>query len=212
MHLKDAFRYQNTLSRLVDQSVDFLSKKANVTVVTQEHMRKKANPEAEDETVQVERDRSLPQDNNTVVAFLEHLMDEKSKLSSAIARAKADCGFDIDTELANNRTRQRVTACLNGMARIRPEERTVTGRAYKFNTDGEQVPYSYDIKQVTSIDFDRNAVRAMAKRYQEASDGTSTRIDRLMVDVEVDYAPEFAPTDGLDDAIAAWDETRNKTR
>lgn len=212
MHLKDAFRYQNTLSRLVDQSVDFLSRKANVTLVKQEHMRKKANPEAEDEIVQVERDRSLPQDNNTVVAFLEHLMEEKSRLSAAIARAKADCGFDLDTELANNRTRQRVTACLNNMARIRSEERTVSGRAYKFNADGEQVPYSYDVKQVTSIDFDRNVVRAMAKRYQEASDDTSTKIDRLMVDVEVDYAPEFAPTDSLDDAIAAWDETRGNAQ
>lgn len=210
MHLKDAFRYQNTLSRLTDQTMDFLSRKSNVTVVSQNHMRKKVNPEAEDETVQVERDRALAQDNNAVIAFLDHLVTEKAKLSAAIAKAKAESGFDLDAALADNRTRQRAAACLNELARIRAEEKTVPGRAFKFNADGEQVSYAYETKQVTTIDFDRNTVRSMAKRYGEESDGTSTRIDRYMVDTQVAYEPEFAPTDQLEDAIAAWDESRTK--
>jgi len=210
MNLKEAFRYQNTLSHLIDATIDFLSRKSNITVVTQDHMRKKANPEAQDEKVTVERDRTLAQDNNTVLLFLDHLVEEKSKLSAAISKAKASCDFDLDAELANNKTRQRVKACLDAMARIRPDERTVSGRAYKFNADGEQVPYAYDVKQVTSIDFDRNKVRASAKKYQKEADDVSTKIDRLMVDVEVAYVPEFSPTDTFDDAIATWDESRGK--
>ena len=63
---------------------------------------------------------------------------------------------------------------------------------------------------MTTIDFDRNTVRSMAKRYGEESDETSTRIDRYMIDTQVAYEPEFAPTDQLEDAIAAWDESRTK--
>lgn len=210
MYLKDAFRYQNTLSRLTDQTVAFLSKKANITVTKQEHMRKKVNHEAENETVEVERDRGIEPDNNAVIAFLEYLLGEKVKLSAAISRAKAGCGFDLDAELSNNKVRQRVAECLNAMARTRAEERTVTGRGYKFNADGEQVSYTYDVKQVTSIDFDRNTARNGARKHQEEADKISARIDRMMVDVEVGYEPAFAPTDTFEDAIASWAED-NKT-
>lgn len=210
MYLKDAFRYQNTLSRLMEQTIQFLSARNNVTVTKQEHLRKKANPDAENETVEVERSRGIEQDNNQAMAFLEYLLDEKAKLAAAISRAKAECGFDLDAELSVNKSRQRVAECLAGMARIRADERTVPGRGYKFNADGEQVAYSYDVKQVTTIDFDRKAAKAGARKHQEAADEVSARIDRLMVDVEVRYKPDFAPTETFEDAIAAWAEENAK--
>lgn len=208
MYLKDAFRYQNCLAGLFNQAVGFLSNRENTTITTKEHLRKKVNPEAENETLVVERARGITDSNNDVVEFLAYLVDERAKLSAAISKAKAASGFDLDVELANNRNRQAAASCLESMARIQPEEKMTTGRDYKFNTDGEQVTYAYDVKQVTSIDFDRKAVRALAKKYRKTADEVSARVDRLLVDVKVDYEPLFSPSDGFQDAITTWKESR----
>ena len=58
MYLKEAFRYQNFLSRMVDRTTMYLGNRNYITKTTQEHLRKKANHEAEDETVEVVVDRS----------------------------------------------------------------------------------------------------------------------------------------------------------
>jgi len=136
MYLKEAFRYQNFLSRLVDNTVNYLSNTNFITKTTQEHLRKKAHSEAENETVEVAVDRPFECTNNQLVSFLEHLMDEKEKLTMAISAAKRNCPIDIDAELANNRTRQRVAAVLASMSRIRAAENTICGVAYKFNGEG----------------------------------------------------------------------------
>ena len=50
MNLKEAFRYQNKIQRLMDEAEILLRNERNVTKVTNTALRHKANPEAEDET------------------------------------------------------------------------------------------------------------------------------------------------------------------
>ena len=46
-------------------------------------------------------------------------------------------------------------------------EKTIAGKGYKFNVNNEQVPYIYDVVEKTTIDFDRNTVKALIKNIQK---------------------------------------------
>lgn len=201
MYLKEAFRYQNFLGRLIERSASYLSTRNYVTKTTQEHLRKKANPEAEDEMVDVVVDRPYECTNNQLVSFLEHLMAEKEKLTAAISVAKRACKIDIDAELANNRIRQRVASIFSEMGKVRAAENVIRGTGYKFNGEGNQVPYSYDVKQVTQIDFDRNKVKRVSRVLTSKADEVSTDIDKLMVELVVEYDPEYSINDSFEDVV-----------
>lgn len=204
MYLKEAFRYQNFLSGLIDKTLMYLSNRSYTTKTTQEHLRKKANADAEDETIEVNVERPYECSNNQLVQFLSHIMEEKEKLTAAISAAKRTCDIDIDAELANNRTRQKVSHTLGDMAKIRPNENIIRGSAFKFNGEGNQVPYYYDVKQVTTIDFDRNNVRDISRSLVGVSDGISTAIDKVMVELEVVYDSEYSVNDSFEDVVMAF--------
>lgn len=201
MYLKEAFRYQNFLSGLVEKSVLYLSTRSYITKTTQEHLRKKANPEAEDETIEVAVDRPYECTNNQLISLLEHLMDEKEKLTAAISAAKKASDVDIDAELANNRVRQRIATVLHDMGKVRATENVVRGTGYKFNGEGNQVPYNYDIKQVMQIDFDRNKVKRVSRSLTAKSDEVSTCIDKVMVEMVVEYEPQYSINDSFEDVV-----------
>lgn len=201
MYLKEAFRYQNFLNRLVDRTTSYLSNQNYITKTTQEHLRKKANSEAEDETVEVVVDRPFECTNNQLVSLLEHLMTEKEKLTAAISAAKQLSPIDIDAELANNRVRQKVAYVLSGMSKVRATESVVRGTGFKFNGEGNQVPYSYDVKQITQIDFDRNRVRDRSRSLTSKADEVSTCIDKMMVELNVEHSPEYSVNDSFEDVV-----------
>lgn len=201
MYLKEAFRYQNFLSLMIENAMTYLTNRSFVTKTTQEHLRKKANAEAEDETVEVAVDRPYTCTNNQLISILEHLMEEKAKLTAAISAAKKASPLDIDAELANNRTRQKTAAILNGMSRLRSTESVIRGTAYKFNGEGNQVPYSYDVRQVTIIDFDRNKVRNASRALAAKADEVSASIDKVMVELAVAYEPEYSVNDSFEDVV-----------
>ena len=168
MYLKEAFRYQNFLSRMVDRTTMYLGNRNYITKTTQEHLRKKANHEAEDETVEVVVDRPFDCTNNQLVSFLAGVLADMSK--------------------------------------ARPSESVIRGTAYKFNGEGNQVPYNYDVKQVTTIDFDRNKVRDASRAMVAKSDEVSTSIDKLMVELVVEYEPEYSVNDSFEDIVAQFIE------
>lgn len=201
MYLKEAFRYQNFLGRLIERTTMTLSDRRYTTKTYQDHLRRKANYEAEDETVEVAVDRTVECSNNQLVSFLEHLVAEKEKLTAAISAAKRESPIDIDAELANNRTRQKVAFVFSEMSKIRASESMTRGVGYKFNSEGNQVPYNYDVKQVTVIDFDRNKVRDANRSLIAKADEVSTSIDKVMVELVVAYEPGFSINDSFEEVV-----------
>lgn len=204
MYLKEAFRYQNYLNSLIDRAVSYLTQSQYVTKTKQEHMRKKANPEAEDETIDVVASRPIDFTANELVSFLEHVVVSKDELTQAISAAKKNATVDIDAAIANNRIRQKISNVLTNMGNMRASERMVKAYGYKFNTVGDQVQYTYDVKEVTTIDFDRNKVKSLGKRLIEEADKVSAQVDKLMVELNVEYSPEFSVNDSFEDAVAQF--------
>lgn len=201
MYLKEAFRYQNYLNELISATTSYLNGGQYTTKTVQEHLRKKANPDAENETIDLSAERALAYTANQMVDFLQHLIDEKQKLTKAISEAKRGCSIDIDAEVANNRIRQSVAATLSRMGNMKPSERMTRAYAYKFNAEGNQVQYAYEVKEVTTIDFDRNKVKGISKELIQCADEASTAIDKAMVELAVDYNPDYSVNDSFEDAI-----------
>ena len=76
---------------------------------------------------------------------------------------------------------------------LRSAEQTIPngGTGYRFNADGNQVAYCCDLRQVTTINFDRRVIRAELERLNRAADETSARLDLCLVTSTVDYEPPF---------------------
>ena len=102
-----------------------------------------------------------------------------------------------------NKKKQGFVSVLNGLANMKANEKTTTGRAYKFNVAGDQVPYSYEVTETTSIDFDRNDVRNLVKKYLKETDEISAKLDAIEINTVVDHSPLFDINDVFEELIKA---------
>lgn len=201
MNLKEAYRYANHLSNLLDDSYVYLRTNRFVTTTTQTHLRKKVNADATDEVIEVPKPYDVDFTANDVIDFVVKLIDEKEKLSYAITKAKATTEINIDSAISMNKTKQGFVSVLNTMAAIKPSNTIVQGSDYKFNSDGNQVKYVYNIKQNMSIDFDRNDVKGLIKKYNKMCDEVSAKLDEIEINTIVDFDPLFDLSDSFEDLV-----------
>lgn len=203
MVLKEAYRYQKFLAGLIHSAEYYLYKKEFVTTVEQHHERKKSNPDAENETVQKENltKSSVDFTANDLLRFIPELLEEKEKLSIAINKAKNTTEIDIDASLSMNKQKQEFIRVLNDMNSKKSCEKTIAGKGYKFNVNNEQVPYIYDVVEKTTIDFDRNTVKALIKKYSKETDHVSTMLDRIVLTTQVDFEPKYDINDTLEELL-----------
>lgn len=201
MILKEAFRYQNYLSSLFTETVGYLSREDFITTTTQEHNRKKSNPDADNEKVVVQKPYNVEFKPSDLIDFTAQLIDEKQRLSDAITEAKKATSFDIDAAMSMNKAKQSFIHVLRRMASIKSIESEKEGVSYKFNNDGDQVLYRYPIKEVKKIDYDRDNVKKLIDKYKKETDKISTERDRIDIMTEVDYEPIWEVDTPLEDII-----------
>ena len=204
MNLKEAFRYQNKLQRLSEEAESILRKERNVTRVECTALLHKVNPEAQDETTVETFDNVYGEQITAIVVFLMYLLEQREKLTYAIRQAKKGLELDFDGEASLNSARQRIATIFRYMDEIRSTEHIFPGggTGYKFNAEGNQVRYHCDLKKVTTINFDRNKVRAYAAALSRRADQVSAELDRGMVITEVDYEPPFDVNDTFAEVLA----------
>lgn len=200
MKLKEAYRYQNKLSALISSADEYLSRRGNITRIKETHLKSKANADAEDEVKEI-CDRKYEVNPNKVIDLIFDLTKEKNDVSSAISKAKRDSEKDIDLLIEENKNLQKLAYTYRTLASIKPSEKTRDGRAYKFNGEGNQVPYIYDIEEVTSIDYDRDKVRKMQRKLETKSNETSMLIESLQLSTEVNHTPKYDICDTFEDII-----------
>ena len=205
MNLKEAFRYQNHLDILAGEAKLYLASSDNCTLLTQTHHKSKVYPEAEDEvraTDQIRDNWSTHKDVMQVAKFYVDLIREKHTLSLLIAKVKASHTFMMDAELSTNKLRQEVALVLNSVTRKnRATRRTTRGSAYKFNAEGNQVPYYYDIDETVEPAFDPKELKAMARALQDEANAISSQADAFLVNTEVEFEPRYSTGDTFEDAF-----------
>lgn len=201
MNLKESYRYANYLDNLLDTAYMYLKNKGFITTTTQQHLRSKANADAEDEVIEVKKPYDVDFTPMDVVDFVVKVFEEKEKLVDAISVAKSKTEINIDNAISMNKKKQTFISVLNGMANIKPSESVVPGFGYIFNAEKNQTKYFYDIMAVTSIDFDRNNVRNLAKKYSKETDEVSSKLDSIEINTEVEFNPTFDINDTFEDLV-----------
>ena len=199
MNLKEAFRFQNKLQSLMDEAERILADDRNITQVKVTALYKKAMPEQENETTVEPAPSEYADHIDAVAAFLLHLLGEREKLSRAICAAKERQEMDMDSEVSLNSTRQSLASFFRHMVDLRNSEKLLPGGAtgYRFNAEGNQVPFRCDAKRVVTIHYDRNRVRSYLKQLTEKSDQVSAQLDRCLINSQVDYDAPFDVNDSF---------------
>ena len=205
MNLKEAFRYQNKMNTLSREALDILRMDRNVVKVENTALLHKANPEAQDETVREIPETEYHEHITELAGLVMYLMEEREKLSNAIRVTKANMDMDFDGETGLNVRRQQAAEIFSRMAEIRSSEELHPGKGvgYKFNAEGNQVSYRCDLKRVTTINFDRNKIRAFASALHKKADRISADLDKHLVNGEVDYEAPFDVNDSFA-AVMQW--------
>ncbi|MDE7243231.1 MAG: hypothetical protein K2O18_04535 [Oscillospiraceae bacterium] len=200
MNLKDAFRAQNKLTSLINEASYILQDDNNLLKVVTTHLRSKIMPDDQDAVVKSAAPSEYAEQINAVAAFLMLMLSEREKLSAAIYAAKSGLPLDMDSEVGLNRVRQTLAHTFRHMAALRNSEQLIDGggTGYRFNSDGNQVSYRCDAKQVTTINFDRKKIRAMSTELSRKADETSAQLDQYMVNITVDYELPFEINDNFD--------------
>ena len=205
MNLKEAFRFQNKLSALMEEAQDILSQDANVMQIQNTHLRRKVMEGAEDETTIETPPSEFAGQITEIAKFLVYLLREKEKLSRAIRTAKNALPIDMDSEVGLNGDRQAIARTLRRMAGLRSSENLIPGggTGYRFNQEGNQVMYRCDVKRVATIHFNRVTVRILAAEMDRKADATSEELDKCLVNAKVNYDAPF----DVNDAFAEVFET-----
>ena len=199
MNLKEAFRFQNKLGALMDEAQSILSLESNITKVENTFLRKKVFEGAENETVVDTPPTEFADRITELVSFLVYLMAQREALCKAIHAAKNSLPIDMDSEVGLNAKRQEIARVLKRMADVRNSEVVINdgGIGYRFNQEGNQVTYRCDVKRVTTINFDRKAVRNAAAELTRKADAVSSELDRCLVNSAVSYETPFDVNDSF---------------
>ena len=201
MNLKESYRYANYLDGLLSTAYTYLRNKGFVTTVVEEHLRKQSNPDVENETIEVQKPFDVEFLPNDVIDFVVKVIEEKDKLSDAIAEAKSTTEINIDNAISMNKRKQTFVSVLNGIADIKPSEIKTTSKSYKFDINGEQKPYVYDVNRKTSIDFNRTDVRNLIKKYLKETDEISAKLDLIEITTIVDFEPTWDVNEKFEELV-----------
>ena len=201
MNLKESYRYANYLDGLLNTAYSYLRSKGFVTTTKQNHLRSKANTDALDEIIDVPKQYDVDFTPNNLIDFAVKVLDEKESLVNAIADAKSKTEINIDNAISMNKKKQEFVSVLNSLANIKPGERQKSGSDYKFNAEGNQVAYCYTVLETTSIDFDRNDVRALSKKYLKETDDISSKLDAIEINTILDFEPKFDVNSTFEEAV-----------
>lgn len=204
MNLKESYRYANYLDMLLNTAYRYLKNKGFVTSTKQNHLRSKANNEASDEVIEVQKPYDVDFTPNDVIDFVIDVITEKELLVNAIAKAKASTEINIDNAISMNKKKQEFVGVLNMIANIKPSENTTQGTDYKFNPqDGNQIRYYYNIEEIVTIDFDRNDVKSLIKKYRKECDNISAKLDFIEINAIVEHEQKYDISDTFEDLVGA---------
>lgn len=214
MNLKEAFEYKNFLDGTLNQLVMLTAYDESFCVIEERHLKSKSNPDAEDEIYNsmvgpVVAGKTNAQkivgmmEPSVILKMIEIVANEINALDEAIMNGKGDSETSIDLLISINKTKRKYLEALNAIVAKRSSESERFGYDYKLNADGMQCQYNYPIKTVTTIDFDRNKVKKQVQKLEDDVRERSYKIDKLMLDIEVQYNPPFRQSDSIYDILEA---------
>ena len=193
MNLKEAFQAQNKINNLLEYITDYLDNESNIMTITEKHLKSKAVSGQQDETIDCDDQKEEDFDINKLVVIYQQLMKEKEKLSDSIAKAKEKMDFNLDSAVDLNKSRHSFISTLKYMAGKKSSHKLQKGQGhgYIINNEGTPTSYSYDVDKIMTINYDRNKIKDIITKLNQESNQISQKIDKVLIETEVDYIPSF---------------------
>ena len=202
MNLKESFRYQKFLDTLMANASASIVAVDHCLKTVKVHKRNAVNPDADDMTEEVEVPAFIP--NDTMILFMSYLVDEREKLSIAIGKAKASIGFDIDAAVETNKFRQSLHSSIRRMMRYAPGKSKSQARGYKFDINGVQQAYIYDVETTTSENYTKDTAKALMRNMITTADDVSARVDAALINTAVEYDPPYDVNESFEDVLETF--------
>ncbi len=208
MNIKEAFRYQRFLDQLLNEAGASICTTGHCVTTTKLHNIKEADPASEDKEEVVDEGEFFK--NDDVISFMQRLIEERAKLTTAISEAKRHLNGSIDDmDVANetNKFRRSTAARIKTMlSRTKPGKKVERGTGYKFNAEGNQMAFYYNIDVTTAENFDRAKAKSVMQALLKAADETSAAIDEAQVNTTVDYEAPWDVNDSFEDVMTQFCE------
>ena len=155
MNLKESYRYHNFLDTNISTLISYLRSENNVIKVSETHQKSKSNQDVQDEVIDATTERQYNCKIEDITFLVKQLVEEKLKLSLAIEDAKKNITLEwiedgrkltLDSAIEFNKNVRNMTNNLKYLVDLKSSEYKKTGKDYKFNVNGDQVPYQYNIE------------------------------------------------------------------
>lgn len=199
MNLRESFQYMNFLDEKLEQIEWILRDTKNVVTIKETHLKAAVNPAFTDEEKEIKPD--LEYTVIKLIDFMDKVMKEKTELSKAIHEAKNKAEINIDHAISMNKAKQKQAVVLKRLIDLKAKEKEKRETAYMLNNEGNQVPFYYTVKEVTTINYDRNKVKRMYKAIKKECEEMSTLIDKIQINEEVIFTSKWDISDTLEDML-----------
>lgn len=203
MNIKTAGQYINKLDSWISNLKGLLVDKSYIYEINEKHEKIEGIEEVKIENVK-EYDVTL----DKISYLIDSLINEKSDMVLAIANAKQlnkiEIGvksFDLDTAIQCNKSKREFAQNLNYLKDNKSKVVKTTTTGYKFNNEGNQVPYSYNLEKNYKLDFDEKEILSLYKSILTNCDVLSEKIDELMTRDIVCFVPNYNLHDSLEEII-----------
>lgn len=212
MSLKEAYRYQKFLENNIFALTCYLHGN-NAIKITETHQKSKVNPDAQDETIDATPERQCDCSIIEIANLANELIQQKLQLSMAIENAKKGLYIDwkedgknltVDSAIEYAKKTRELAERLKYLLNLKTNTTKKVGTDYKFNQEGNQTQYKYNIDVLTEIDFDRNVINTLYKKLLNKADTLSTQIEETMLQEAVEYIPVYSLHDSTDEIVEAY--------
>lgn len=210
LSIKESFRYHNYLDRTISSLISYIRSTSNAVTVKEVHLKSKSNSEANDEELDMTNERTYSCKVDDIAFLIRQLTDEKLKLSLAVENAKKNLVLDwkengenltLDSGVEYAKKCRDLANNLKHLVDLKSSETKKQGKDYKFNAEGNQTTYIYNIEVKTTIEFDRNNVNKLYKKLLNKADILSTQIESAMLKECVKYEPIYDIHDGVAEIV-----------
>lgn len=190
MNLKEAFRYQSFIQRTFNEACGILKSRPNMLKATEHHMISAADPDAQDKDVERPRPAFDP-DPEKVVELMDSLVRARENLTKAIAEAKNEIQNELDALIETNKMRQNMYESIQVALNMPTKEVKTTGTGYKFNNDGNQMPFSYDITYTPELRIPKAKLTEKNAALRKETNEASNKIDSIVINTNVNFTPPY---------------------
>jgi hypothetical protein len=213
LSIKEAFRYKNFIDATVESLAYYIRITENSITVKEKHNKAVVNSEAKDEELDMTTERQFACSVVDIAYLINQLIEEKLKVSNAIDDAKQSViieykvngnKLNLDSAVEYAKMSRSLADNLKAIINLKSSESKKSGTDFKFNVEGNQVSYKYNIDVIKTIDFDRDVANKLYKKLLEKADEISTKIETAMCQEIVDYAPVYGVHDSVDEIVEKY--------